>query len=142
MKGMCLWAQIMKAELSWLYYGPCRMAFYSLLLCNNRKFIAVVIKAIIDVLANPRQSNSVISSVVDDCRQLASQSQIPQVQFSHCFMEVNRCADALTRLGSQQFLDFILYDNPLVDLGTILDSDRVCLYLNRCCPKMNLLSFE
>ena len=53
MKGMCLWAQIMKAELSWLYYGPCGMAFYSLLLCNNRKFIAVVIKAIIDVLANP-----------------------------------------------------------------------------------------
>ena len=29
-----------------------------------------------------------ISSIVDDCKQLAS--QIPQVQFSHCFMEVVR----------------------------------------------------
>ncbi|KAK9983082.1 hypothetical protein SO802_032607 [Lithocarpus litseifolius] len=55
-----------------------------------------LIKAIIDVLANPRQSNSVISSIVDDCRQLAS--QIPRVQFFHCFMEVNRCVDALAKV--------------------------------------------
>ena len=74
-------------------------------------------KAIIEVLSNSNKTNFIISSIVDDCRQLAS--QIPQTRFNHCYREANRCADALAKIGSQQILDFILYDNPPVDLQTL-----------------------
>lgn len=107
-------------------------------LCINRNFLAVDIeldaKAIIDVLTNPNQTNSVISTIMDDCRQLAS--QIPQVRFSHCFKEANRCADGLIRMGTQQSLDFILYDSPPMASGIFADFDHSGLYHNRCCPEM------
>lgn len=71
---------------------------------------------------------------MDDCRQLAS--QIPQVPFCHCFKEANRCADGLARMGTQQSLDFILYDSPPMDSVIFADFDNSGLYHNRCCPEM------
>ena len=52
-----------------------------LTLCLNRNFPAVIIeldaKAIIDVISNPNQPNSVISSIVNDCKHLAA--RIPKL---------------------------------------------------------------
>ena len=47
-----------------------------LMLCVERNFTAVVIemnaKAILEVLNNPNNTNLIIFSIVDDCKQLAS----------------------------------------------------------------------
>ena len=48
-------------------------------------------KTIIDVLVNPNYVNNIVSSILDDCRQLIS--NLPQVWFSHCYCEENRCAN-------------------------------------------------
>ncbi|KAK9990934.1 hypothetical protein SO802_025919 [Lithocarpus litseifolius] len=89
-------------------------------------------KAIIDILLKPSQSNSFISPLLDDCRQLAS--QIPRIQFKHCYREANRCADHLARKGTKLIAVFSLFDNPPVDLLSIFNFDLAGLYLNRRCP--------
>ena len=103
-----------------------------LTLYNNLNLNAVDIqidaKAIVVLLSNPSYSNSFTIPIVDDCRQLIS--QIPQVRIGHCFREANSCADFLARIGSFQNRDFILYNDPPVDLKELLSSDSVGLYCN------------
>jgi len=73
-----------------------------LILFVERNFTTVVIemdaKAIIEVLNNPNNTNLIISSIVDDYRQLAS--QIPWTHFNHYYGEANRSDDMLVRMGS------------------------------------------
>ena len=73
-----------------------------LLICTSRRYPNVEVeldaKVIIDVLANPIQSNNFILSILDDRRQLAS--QFSQIYFSHCYREVNKCADFMARKGT------------------------------------------
>ena len=78
-------------------------------------------KAIIDILVQPTKSNSLVSLLLDDCRQLTS--QIPQILFKHCYREANRVADHLARNRAKQNADFILFENPPVDLLAIFNSD-------------------
>ena len=70
-----------------------------LTLCLNRNFLVVIIdldaKAVINVISNPNQPNSIISSIVNDCMHLAS--KIPWTRFSHYFREANRCANHLAK---------------------------------------------
>ena len=113
------------------------------MLCVERIFTAVVIemdaKAIIEVLNNPNNTNLIISSIVDDCRQLAS--LVPQIHFDHCYRETNRSANMLARMGAQQSSSFILYDSPPEGLQSLLDFDCSGLYLNRCCPE-TIVNFQ
>ena len=55
-----------------------------LTLCLNRNFLVVIIdldaKAVINVISIPNQPNSIISSIVNDCRHLVS--KIPQTRFN------------------------------------------------------------
>ena len=69
----------------------------------------------------PTHSNSLVFPLLDDCRQLAS--QIPQIRFKHCYREANRVADHLARKGAKQNADFILFENPPVDLLAIFNFD-------------------
>ena len=89
-----------------------------LTLCLNINFPTVIIeldaKAVINVISNPNQPNSIISSNVNDCRHLAS--RIPQTRFSHYFREANRCANHLAKWGTHQSLGLIMYDSPPMDL--------------------------
>jgi len=39
-------------------------------------------------------------------------------------------------MGMQQSLDFILYESPLMDLGSFADFDHSGLYHNKCCPEI------
>ena len=106
-----------------------------LLICVNHNYSAVEVEAdakvVIDVLANPRQSNNFILSILDYCRQLAS--QIPQICFSHCNREANKCANFMARKGTHQNEDFCLFENPPVGLNDLLAFDRSGMYLNRRC---------
>jgi len=60
-----------------------------LTICVDKKFLAIEVKldakAIIDIILNPKQSNSIVSPLLDDCKQLAS--QIPRIHFKHCYRE-------------------------------------------------------
>lgn len=104
-------------------------------ICVNRSCLSIKVeldaKAIIDILVNPTQSNSLVSLLLDDCRQLAS--QIPRIRFKHYYREVNSVANRLARKGSKQNADFILFENPPVDLLAIFNYDLVGLYLSRHC---------
>ena len=114
-----------------------------LLIYVNHNYSAVEVEAdakvVIDVLANPRQSNNFILSILDYCRQLAS--QIPQICFSHCNREANKCANFMARKGTHQNEDFCLFENPPVGLNDLLAFDRSGMYLNRRCP-VNVFSLS
>ena len=70
-------------------------------------------KALVNALKNPSYANTIVSSLFDDCRHLAS--QIPHLSFKHIYCEANRCADRLAYLGSCQGLDFNSFFCPPVD---------------------------
>ena len=55
----------------------------------------------------------------------------PHVQIGHCYREANSCVDFLARIGSCQNSDFILYNDPPVDLLELLSSDSAGLCCNR-----------
>ena len=58
-----------------------------LTLCLNRNFLVVIIdldaKAVIKVISNPNQPNSIISSNVNDCKQLTT--RIPKLGLATTF---------------------------------------------------------
>ena len=105
-------------------------------ICVNKNFQAVEVeldaKAIIDVLQNPSQSSPIISPLLDDCKQLVT--QIPHIQFSHCYREANCCADSLARMGVKQDEVFCLFENPPVELLSVFNHDLSGLTISRRCP--------
>ena len=107
----------------------------SLCILRNSQVVEIEMdtKAILDVLANPNQTNTIISSIVDDCKLLIT--RIPQVQFKHCYREANRCVDGLARVGGQQDSDLIVYVCPPVEIQSFIDFDLSGLYSNRHCPE-------
>ena len=108
----------------------------SLMLCVDRNLAMVEVeldaKAVVDMLANPLYSNNAISPLLEDCRFLIS--KIPHVKIKHCYREANRCADNLARMGANQILDFILYDDPPGDLGVFVEADCNGASSARLCP--------
>ena len=95
-----------------------------LIICVNHSYSTVEVeievdaKAVIDVLANSGQSNNFILSILNDCKQLAS--QIPRIRSSHCYKEANRCVDFMARQGTHQNEDFCLFENPPMGLFDLL----------------------
>lgn len=109
-----------------------------LFLCLQAQVQALIVemdaKVLVDALTNQNNSNVIISSLMDDCRQLAA--QIPQVRYRHVYREVNRCADHLAKLGSSLDVDFVVFSNPLVDILSLVEADCRGLYVNRLCPEV------
>ena len=108
-----------------------------LLLCQQMNLTAIIIeldaKAIVDALTNLTYSNSIVSTLFHDCRQLVtsfSQHRIRQV-----YLEANSCADRLANLGCAQVSNFILFSSPPVDLLNVFEADSQGLYSNRLCPE-------
>ncbi|KAK9994127.1 hypothetical protein SO802_023830 [Lithocarpus litseifolius] len=89
-------------------------------------------KALVDAFSNQTNSNVIISALMDDCRQLAT--QISQVRFRHVYREVNRCADHLAKLGCSMDVDFAVFSSPPVDIISFVEADWRGLYVNRLCP--------
>ena len=67
-------------------------------------------KVVADLMNNTTSLNADFAAIVADCRQLLS--QIPQVKVSHCYREVNRCVDALARLGYTTSLNVMFFNFP------------------------------
>ena len=88
-------------------------------------------KAIVDAFNSQTYSNTIVSSVMDDCRHIVT--RIPQKSFRHIYKEANKCVDYLARLGTLLESDFIVFSNLLVDLSSILEADANGLYVNRLC---------
>ena len=82
-----------------------------LILCSNLHLPSLIIeidaKAIVDALLHLNYKNNVISPILEDCRQLVT--QFHWIQFKHSYSEANRCADVLTRRGTKQDIDFLLF---------------------------------
>ncbi|XP_050260054.1 uncharacterized protein LOC126705166 [Quercus robur] len=67
-------------------------------------------------------------------------SQIPRIQFEHCYREANRSADMLARMGANQSSSFSLHSSPPEDVKPLLEFDNSELYLNRRYP-ITLVNF-
>lgn len=78
-------------------------------------------------------SNTIVSSIMDDCKHLAA--QIPQMRVRRVYREVNRCVDFLAKLGTSRESDFVVFSSPPVDLIHILEADACGLAVNRLCPE-------
>lgn len=108
-----------------------------LMLCIDRNLAMVEVEldanAVVDMLANPLYSNNAISPLIEDCRYLVS--QIPHVRIKHCYREANRCADKLARMGANQNLNLIFYDDPPGDLGVFVEADLNGASIARQCPE-------
>ena len=83
-------------------------------MCLNMQISALEIdldaKVVADLMCNAKILNIDNASIVADCRLLIS--QFSQVKVSHYYREANRCANALTRLGCSQVLDFMYLNSP------------------------------
>ncbi|XP_030931190.1 uncharacterized protein LOC115957099 [Quercus lobata] len=90
-------------------------------------------KAIVDAFNSQTYSNTIVSSIMDDCRHMAT--RIPQTSFRHIYKEANKCADFLAKLGTLIESDFIVLSSPPMDLSSILEADANGLYVNRLCPE-------
>lgn len=88
-------------------------------------------KIIVDAFNSPTSWNSIVYSIMEDCRQMAN--RIPLVCFRHIYKEANKCADFLARLGMLLDRDFIVFSSPPVDLASLMEADATGLYVNRLC---------
>ena len=73
--------------------------------------------------------------IIDDCRKLISST--PQVRIGHCYREANSCADFLTKMGSAQIREFILFNDLPVDLEDLISLDAVGMYHNRLLSELS-----
>ena len=85
--------------------------------------------AVVQLFSTSSNTNICAMPLIDDCRQLLS--QIAHVRIAHCFREANLCADFLACVGTKQDRNFVLYNDPPVDLRELLSSDKEGLYHNR-----------
>ncbi|KAK7858949.1 hypothetical protein CFP56_009614 [Quercus suber] len=95
-------------------------------------------KIIIDALSSHTKANTIVSSIMDDCRQLIA--QIPQARFEHIYKEANKCADFLARLGSSLDVEFTIFSSPLVDMFNIWEADARGLCCTKMCPAPSFVS--
>ncbi|KAL0006038.1 hypothetical protein SO802_013599 [Lithocarpus litseifolius] len=106
-----------------------------LLLCQQMNMTALIVeldaKAVVEALTNPSYSNTIVSGLFDDCRQILS--SFNQVRIQHIFREANMCADQLARLGSLQASEFVLFSCPPLDIKDAFEADSLGLYSNRRC---------
>ncbi|KAL0014756.1 hypothetical protein SO802_001825 [Lithocarpus litseifolius] len=106
-------------------------------LCVERNFSAVEVeldaRAVLNVITSLVCSNSLITSLVDDCKQLAS--RIPRIRFNHCYREANRSADKLARMGAVQQRPFTIFLSPPVDVFNIFISELFGETIARACPE-------
>ena len=96
-------------------------------LCQQMSARAVLIeldaKALVDILNNFAYSNAVISPLLDDCKFLIS--HFSQVRVKHIYLEANKCANRLAKLGLSQAVDFIVHSAPPVELIPLVEADSL-----------------
>ena len=93
-------------------------------------------KVVVDVFKNPNYVNHVISSILGDCKQLAS--QIQRIQFSHCYRQANWYVDMLARISAGQEFNFIMFNSPPVDFFNAFEDDFVGLHFNMLFPELDV----
>ena len=113
-----------------------------LALCCNLNIHSIIVKldakSIVDVFGNPNCEGNIISSILDDCKQLMMQFQ--PIQFKHCYWEANRCADMLAKVGLDQSSCLVHFDCLPVIIMTILDEDCNGFFVDRICFVLDIVS--
>ena len=82
---------------------------------------------VVDLVLSRKSSNSLYSSLLNDCRFLLNRFQ--QVRVSHAFREANYCANSLVIGGCYLLEDFVVLELPPNDsFYVMLNSDAFGLY--------------
>ena len=92
-------------------------------------------KTIVDALNSQDYSNSIVSSIMEDCKYMIS--RIPQTCCRHVYREANRCADFLAKVGTSIEGDFTVFHSSPVDLLSLLEEDANGVHVNRLCPALS-----
>ncbi|KAL0000246.1 hypothetical protein SO802_019848 [Lithocarpus litseifolius] len=112
-----------------------------LMLCSNLNTSALVVevdaKAIVDAFQNVHYENNIVSPVLDDCKQLIS--RFSRIKFNHCYRQSNCCADVLAKVVADQNSNFIYFECPPVDIRKVFEDDLNGVFLNRLCPKSDVV---
>lgn len=112
-----------------------------LILCNNLNIIFLLVeldtKDVVDILNRSNYVNNVVSTILDDCRLLAS--QFHRIQFKHYYHQAHRCADVLAKKSVDQELDFVSFESPLVDIFSVFEQDLNRMYFNRLCLELDVV---
>ena len=74
-------------------------------------------KTIVDIFGRNEHVNDMLSPILDDYRMLIT--KFHQKKFKHCYRQANQCADALSRMGAEQEVDFRSFESPLVDVFNV-----------------------
>ncbi|KAL0001759.1 hypothetical protein SO802_015540 [Lithocarpus litseifolius] len=95
-------------------------------LCISLKLPAVVFeldaKLVVDLLKKDIENSNSIDVLVADCKE--GLKEIPMVRIQHCYMEANKCADALaSSLGSAHGPGLYYFLNPPSDVVILLSLD-------------------
>lgn len=76
-----------------------------LLLCQQLNLTAIIVepdaKAIVDAFTNPTYSNSIVSVLFNNCKQLVI--SFPQYRIRHVYREANSCLDHLLIYNVHKF---------------------------------------
>ena len=114
-----------------------------LLLCQQMNMSALIVeldaKALVEALTNPSYSNTIVSGLYDDCKQLLS--SFPHCRIQHAFREANMCADQLARIGLLQESEFVVFPCPPMDIKKTFEADSQGLYSFRLCPELSCSYF-
>ena len=107
-----------------------------LLLCQQLNSPKIIVemdaKSLVDAFNNPSYTNTVISPLFEDCKQLMF--QLPHCRIKHIFRKANGCADSLANIGCSQAMDFIVYSSPPMDVLSFVEADSHGLCTNKICP--------
>ena len=80
------------------------------------------VKVVLDVISSGNSPTATYSSLLFDCRLLLG--KIPHHTMKHVFREVNRSADAFTRMGCNLQDDLVFFDCPPFDVIAALVSAK------------------
>ena len=96
----------------------------------QRLVVELDAKVVVDLIKSNAATNKLYAPLLYDCRGLLT--RFIQVQVVHVYTEGNRCADALTRWGSNMAEAFAVFDSPpSLDVVYLVNMDSVGMFVNR-----------
>ena len=87
------------------------------------------VEYLVYLLSNTFVVNLSLEPLLSDCRNLMK--TFLNCTMAHVFMEANRCANRLARLGADLHSDYLILYNPPLVVEDLLASDKASHFCNR-----------
>ena len=102
-------------------------------LCISLKHHAVVIeldaKLVVDLLSKTTRSSNTIDIIAADYKE--GLKKTPMTTMQHCYREANKCAEALARREALLPQDFVIFQEPPIEVSFLLSLDSTDVLYDR-----------